>query len=332
LEAADDRGILRIEGALPREELVEHEAQRVEIALDGRRAARELLRGHVGRRAAHGAVARELLGHAREPEVRDPDAPAPVDHDVRGLEIPVDDPALVRGGEPEADLPRDLDRLVARGTAQTTEHGGEILAVDVLHDDEDLIVLGGDVVRAADVRVGDAAGDADFLAEAVQFGAARVDAGGRNLRATVGSARGRRAVDLAHASLTQQPNDAVASAEAGPGLEASVPRRRGRCGRGGRSSRGTDRGAGRGIRRSATARAEAAVGREIGLARGAASHRAGFLRSGRVASGDPCSGASAQSGTASVDGRAPESPNPGEYPPTSRPGSASLPGTWRHRL
>jgi hypothetical protein len=81
------------------------------------------------------------LRHAREPEVGDPDAPAPVDHDVRRLEIAVDDPALVRGREPEADLPRDLDRLVARRTAQTAEHRGEILAVDVLHDDEDLSVL-----------------------------------------------------------------------------------------------------------------------------------------------------------------------------------------------
>jgi hypothetical protein len=50
-------------------------------------------------------------------------------------------PTLVRGREPETDLPRGLDRLVARRTAQTTEHRREILAVDVLHDDEDLSVL-----------------------------------------------------------------------------------------------------------------------------------------------------------------------------------------------
>jgi hypothetical protein len=191
-----------------------------------------------------------------------------------GLEIAVDDPALVRGGEPETDLPRDLDRLVARRTAQTPEHGGEILAIDVLHDDEDLIVLRGDVVGAADVRVRDAAGDTDFLAKAVELGAARVDAGREEFeRDGLVELEVVRAVDLAHAALAQEADDAVARAEASAGSKRPVPGRRvgvghGRCGRG-RADGGGDRR----VRRSAAARAEAAAGREVGVARGAASHR-----------------------------------------------------------
>ena len=103
----------RVEGALPREDLVEHEAQRVDVA-SRRHLAPELLGRHVGRRAAPGVVLGNLAGRGRKAEVRDHDLALPVEHHVRGLEVAVKDAPLVGGGQPRADPPRHVEGLVGR--------------------------------------------------------------------------------------------------------------------------------------------------------------------------------------------------------------------------
>ena len=60
-------------GGLPGEQLVEHQAERIEIALLRRLAPRQLLRRHVGRRAAARRRARPVDRHRRETEVHDAD-------------------------------------------------------------------------------------------------------------------------------------------------------------------------------------------------------------------------------------------------------------------
>ena len=98
--------VLPLERALPGEQLVEHETERVDVAARGHLAAGELLGRHVGRRAG----AQRFAGDAGQAEVGDPDLAAAVEHDVRRLEIAMDDAAIVRRGEAGADLPRDLER------------------------------------------------------------------------------------------------------------------------------------------------------------------------------------------------------------------------------
>ena len=65
----------------------------------------------------------------------------------------MEDAALVRRGQPGAELPGDLDRLAPGRAADAAQERAEVLAVHVLHRDEVLAVGLADVVDAADVRV-----------------------------------------------------------------------------------------------------------------------------------------------------------------------------------
>ena len=126
---------LGVERTPSREELVEDEAERVDVAPDRHLASFELLGRHVGGRAG------DALGHRTgrgEAEVHDADPAGAVEHDVRGLQIAMDHAALVGGREAGADLPRDLERLVLRQTADTPQQRRQILAVHVLHRQEEM--------------------------------------------------------------------------------------------------------------------------------------------------------------------------------------------------
>ena len=76
----------RLEGLASGEDLVEHEAERVDVALDGSALARELLGRHVGGGAGDLRAALVVLEADGETEVRDLRAAAAVDHDVGGLQ------------------------------------------------------------------------------------------------------------------------------------------------------------------------------------------------------------------------------------------------------
>jgi hypothetical protein len=121
--------VLAVERALAGEDFVEHEAERVDVAPRRDLVAGELLGRHVGGRAGADGFA----GSAREAEVGDADLPRAVDHHVGGLEIAVNHVALVRRGQPGAQLPRDLEGAVLRKAADALQERAQILAVDVLH-------------------------------------------------------------------------------------------------------------------------------------------------------------------------------------------------------
>jgi len=143
----------RLERAAAGEQLVEDEAESVEVASHRRLAAGELLRRHVGRGPLSGRRAFDRGRPPRQAEVGDPGAPAAVDHDVCRFEVAVDDALIVRRREPGADLPGELRRLVARQSADPEQQRREVLAVHVLHRDEVVPAGVADVVDTADVRV-----------------------------------------------------------------------------------------------------------------------------------------------------------------------------------
>ena len=77
-------------GALAGEQLVEHQAERVEVALHRHLAPRQLLRRHVGRRAAADCRARRARStRAASPKSVMRHLAAAVDHDVGRLEVAV---------------------------------------------------------------------------------------------------------------------------------------------------------------------------------------------------------------------------------------------------
>ena len=136
------------------------------------------------------------------------------------------DALVVRGGEPRAELARDLDRLVRRKPPDAPQERGQVLAVDVLHREEVPSLDLADVVDAADVGVGDAAREAHLGVEALEPGRL-----GRELRRQELQGDGLAelevvgAVDLAHAAAADEADDAVALAEDRAGREAAAVER-----------------------------------------------------------------------------------------------------------
>ena len=137
------------------EALVEHTAEREEVRPAVDLQAPGLLGRHVVRGAHDEPGGREVgrrlqLGDA---EVHHLHAARGVDHDVRGLHVPMDHLVRVRVVEGGGDLPQQADRLREIETAPGPEPRLERLALDQLHDDE----TGGpgrdDVVDGDDVRV-----------------------------------------------------------------------------------------------------------------------------------------------------------------------------------
>ena len=157
----DRREVVADEGLPLREELVEHDAEREEIAPPVHLLARHLLRRHVVRRPEELAGLREARGlDLRDAEVRDLHGPVGRDDDVRGLDVAVDDPAPVRVIEGVRDGHRDLRDAVPRERDLLLQELLEILPLDVLHRDEGRLGLDllADVVDRDDVRVRERSG------------------------------------------------------------------------------------------------------------------------------------------------------------------------------
>ena len=211
-----------LERAAPGEHFIEEQAQRIDVGADGDALAGELLGGHVGGRAGADGVFGHLVAGDGEAEIGDAHGSAAVDHDVGGLEVAVEDAAVVGRGEAGAELAGDLQGLILGEPADAPQEAGEVFAVDVFHGDELLALEFADVEDAADVWMGDLAGEADLRAEAFEPFFVGGKEGGEELEGD-GLVEGHvvGAIDLAHAAAAEQFDDAVSSGDDGAGHEAA---------------------------------------------------------------------------------------------------------------
>src|SRR5262249_25483190 len=138
----------------------------------------------------------------------------------------VENAAVVRGGDPGADLAGDLDGLVPRKPADTTEERGQILSVHELHREGVLPLDLADVVDAADVRVRDLPCGPDFVEEAAEPRRVPSERLGQEFQShrlaqlqIVGP------VDLPHPSLAENPDDPIATGQDRPGNETALVER-----------------------------------------------------------------------------------------------------------
>src|SRR5262249_13376533 len=100
-----------------------------------------------------------------QPPVHELDFPEGTHHDVRGLQVPVDDLAGVGVGDRLADLGEDRDEPAAVG-GFGRQQGGEGVALDQLHHQERAAVgERADVVDGGDGRVLELGGDAGLVEE-----------------------------------------------------------------------------------------------------------------------------------------------------------------------
>ena len=149
------RHVLAIEGAPARQHLVQHAAERPDVAALVRLASLRLLRRHVRGRAEQDAHAGHHGGRRdrgesaarrrgrqpavasrelRQTEVEHLDRAVGRDLDVRGLQVAMDDALLVRGFEGLGDLTRDRQGFVQRNRP-TSDPIGQRVALDQFEDE-----------------------------------------------------------------------------------------------------------------------------------------------------------------------------------------------------
>ena len=160
---------LAAERLLVRQHLVEHRTDGEDVAAVIDRLPGDLLWRHVVGRAHHHADLGQVRSRrARDAEVEDLHVPRfAADHQVRGLDVAMDDAALVRVGEALADVGDELDPAADRERRPAMNQLAERLAGDVLHRDERLSLVCPDVVDGDDVRMLEARGDLRLANEAL---------------------------------------------------------------------------------------------------------------------------------------------------------------------
>ena len=152
----------RLERRQAAQHAIERRAQAVDVGARIERLGAHLLGRHVVRRADHRAAERDrrrllALAQLRQAEIQHLGVLGSVaardGHEVLGLEVAVNDPGLVRLGERGADLDEQLGRARERQRPLAREHGAQVLALDVLHDQVERLVPLPEVERLHDVRV-----------------------------------------------------------------------------------------------------------------------------------------------------------------------------------
>jgi hypothetical protein len=147
------------ERRLAAQHLVPEDAERVEVASAVDRAlARRLFRAHVSRRSdgdsGGGQPRFAVTDSARDAEVSNHwPAAVGVDQDVVGLDVAVDDSALMGVSERIRDVTEDSPRLVNRERTVVVQQLRDIVARDVRHHKENDAACLVDGVNIYDVRV-----------------------------------------------------------------------------------------------------------------------------------------------------------------------------------
>src|SRR5262249_2363642 len=150
-------------------------------------------------------VARELLDQAEVEHLdRIRDAAALAEHDVRGLDVAVDEPDPVRFAERAGDPEQDMDDATWRLCALALDQRGERDAVDELHRIVKDVVRRPSVVEYGDgVGMGEERGQLHLAFEARDRGLARPIRWEQLDRRRAAQHRMTRAMDDAHPALAE---------------------------------------------------------------------------------------------------------------------------------
>ncbi len=152
------------------EQLVHQHPERVQVGVRADRAAHRLLGRHVGRRADGGAGVGQAGGvgvhDGGDAEVEHGDGAVLLHHHVARLEVAVDDRHGVHGAQYGAQLRGDGRRPLPRVGVVFGEVVAEVGAVDVLHDEEQLLALAARVVHRDQAGVVDLGGHPALAHEA----------------------------------------------------------------------------------------------------------------------------------------------------------------------
>ncbi len=145
-------GGVRLEGQRAGQQPVEHDADRVQIGPAIDFVAEHLLGRHVGRRAHHEPVVRQVFGaaDAGDAEVHDLDAAVLGDHHVRRLHVAMDDAGAMRVLERGEDAVDERRRAIGLQRSRTFGQLVERLAANKLHDHQQIRVRSEQLVDGRD--------------------------------------------------------------------------------------------------------------------------------------------------------------------------------------
>ncbi len=152
-----------VEGIAPSEGEVKDAAERIQIGADVHRLAVELLRRHKVDGARHGLLVRvgrrRGIDEARDAEIQHLHehraAGLPGEHDVRGLQVAVQEPGVMGGGESLERLPCKFAKFLAIERSGARQSCVDGFALNVLHHDIGRAVLHPEVVDRHDVCMAD---------------------------------------------------------------------------------------------------------------------------------------------------------------------------------
>ena len=214
---------LTVKGAATRQHFVEHRTEREDVGAVVDRLAAHLLGRHVADRPKHGSGRRLRHRHGdgqraagirvridvREAEIQNLDPAVSGRDDVLGLEIAMDDAALVGGGDRGGHLARIVDGFPHRQRA-VAEPITQRYAVDQLGDQIRCDALEPDVVQREDVRMAQRGNGARLALEAGH----RIRVGGKRRRQhfegdVAAQPRVARSIDLAHTAHANERHDFV---------------------------------------------------------------------------------------------------------------------------
>ena len=185
LDLLDQHGLVAAERPIAGQELVEHDAQTVDVAasVDAVALAAGLLGAHVGRRSqqladpGHGDLIAVSLGQS---EIHHVGAPVDADHDVRRLDVAVNDAMNMRIIECVGDLGDQSGRFDRRVPCML-DPLRQRDAADQLADDERQAVMFADLVDRHDGRVTELGHAPRFSQEAIDLAPAGEVAGPEHL-------------------------------------------------------------------------------------------------------------------------------------------------------
>jgi len=232
-----------VEGWLAGQHLIEHAAERVQIAPGVERGLpAHLLGTHVPRGAQHDARRRDPrvgIERPRDPEVRHQDAAVLGDENVLGLDVAVHDAVLVRVLQPPGGFAPEAEGLGKRRGRRAVEPLTQVLALDVRHGEPEMACGLAGVEDGEDVRMLQPGGGVDLVEEPLGTHL-DADLGAEHLerhRPPVADVLGQ--VDHGHPAAPELPLDGVAIAKrvaqggAGRGHVTFAPFRRPRSTTGG---------------------------------------------------------------------------------------------------
>jgi hypothetical protein len=209
--------------ALPAHEREQRRAdgEQIGAAVDAVGEAHRLLGRHEARRAERGAGARLVaagLAHAGDAEVEELHHALARDEDVRGLEIAVDDALRVEARQRLEDVGGDAERLDRRHlSVLPLPELLHRLALEQLHDEERLVLLGDVVVLDGDAPgVVDPVGDVAFAEEAIADAGVARELGVQDLERGARAVPVRRRVDARHAADAEQRVEAPLGVDGHP--------------------------------------------------------------------------------------------------------------------